>query len=175
MSQQKKFAEGTNVSVARSRDEIEKLLARHKATGFMYGEQGGIAAIAFELEGRRYRMELLYPSIEDFAIGRKNQYSEYRRSEAQAKAAQEQEKQRLWRGLALLVKAKLEAVASGISTLEEELLSYTVMPNNQTVGEWLEPQLEEVYRSGKMPPLIPGLAIDHRKLLGNTIEGEVIR
>src|SRR5260221_308376 len=96
MSQQKKFAEGTSVSVSRSRDEIEKNLNRHGATGFLYGGQGNHAAIAFELEGRRYRMELLYPALEDFVIGKKNQYSEYRRSEAQAKAAQEQEKQRLW-------------------------------------------------------------------------------
>jgi hypothetical protein len=170
----KKFAEGTNVSVSRSREEIEKNLNRHGATGFLYGDQGNRAAIAFELEGRRYRMELLYPAPEAFAIGKRNQYSEYQRSPAQMRAAQEQEKQRLWRGLALLVKAKLEAVASGISTIEEELLSYTVMPNNQTVGEWLEPQLDEVYRSGKMPPLIPGLAVGPKQIGGksNIVEGE---
>src|SRR5260370_42704641 len=94
-------------------------------------------------------------------------------TEEQMQTAIEQEKQRLWRGLALLVKAKLEAIASGISTMEEELLSYTVMPGGQTVGEWLEPQLEEAYRTGKMPPVIPGLAVA-RKLLGNgTFEGRV--
>jgi len=84
------------------------------------------------------------------------------------------EKQRLWRGLVLLVKGKLEAVASGIATIESELLAYTVMPDGETVGEWLEPQLNEVYRSGQMPPLLPGA--NHRKqLTAGVIEGEVMR
>jgi len=30
------------------------------------------------------------------------------------------------------------------------------MPNNQTVGQWLAPQIEQVYLTGKMPPLLPG-------------------
>ena len=174
MSQQKKFAEGTTVSVSRSRDEIERNLKRHGATGFLYGDQGNRAAIAFEMDGRRYRMELMYPELESYRYMRAGAAPMRERTEAQMEIALEQEKQRLWRGLNLLVKAKLEAVASGIATMEEELLNYTVMPNGQTVGEWLEPQLDEVYRTGKMPPLIPGLAVD-RKLLGrgDIIEGHV--
>ncbi len=171
-----KYAEGTSVSIARSRDEIERLLARHKATGFLYGEQGSRAMIAFELEGRRYRMELKYPQRSEYTWGRKNQYaeSEYRRTPGQIEAAYEAEKQRLWRGLVLLVKGKLEAVASGIATVESELLAYTVMPDGETVGEWLEPQLNEVYKTGQMPPLLPGA--NHRKQIGTgVIEGEVIR
>ncbi len=134
----RKYAEGTSVSLVRSREEIEKLLKRHDATGFMYGEQGKKAMIAFELGDRRYRMVLKYPSPGDFTWARVNQFREKERTPLEAKAAWEQEKQRLWRGLALLVKGKLEAVASGISTLEEELLAYAVLPSNETVGEWLE-------------------------------------
>ena len=172
-----KYAEGTSVSIARSRDEIERLLARHKATGFLYGEQGSRAMIAFELEGRRYRMELKYPRLSDFSWGtRGNQHGrqEYERSPAQMEIALYAEKQRLWRGLVLLVKGKLEAVASGIATLESELMAYTVMPDGETVGEWLSPQLETVYKTGQMPPLLPGA--NHRRQIGTgVIEGEVIR
>jgi len=167
-----KYAEGTSVSIARSRDEIERLLARHKATGFLYGEQGNRAMIAFELEGRRYRMELKYPRLSDMELHR-NQYTR-RKSDAELRRdGLEAEKQRLWRGLVLLVKGKLEAVASGIATVESELLAYTVMPNGQTVGEWLEPQLETVYKTGHMPPLLPGA--NGRKQIGSgVIEGEVV-
>ena len=172
-----KYAEGTSVSIARSRDEIERLLARHKATGFLYGEQGSRAMIAFELEGRRYRMELKYPRLSDFSWGeRANQHGrqEYERSPAQMETALYAEKQRLWRGLVLLVKGKLEAVASGIATIEDELMSYTVMSNNETVGEWLSPQIAEMYKTGQMPPLLPGA--NHRKqLTAGVIEGEVMR
>src|SRR4051794_20164019 len=123
-----KYAAGTSVSIAKSRADIENALARHKATGFMYGDQGDAAMIAFELEGRRYRMDLRYPPLDSFANLGPNQYTARLSQHERAVAAQDKEKLRLWRGLVLLVKAKLEAVASGISTLEEELLSYTVMP-----------------------------------------------
>lgn len=160
MATARKFAEGTTISVARSRDEIEKMLAKHGASGFIYGEQGNRAMIAFELHDRRYRMDLNYPGLSEFSAGRVNQYRERERTPAQKFAAYEAEKQRLWRGLALLVKAKLEAIASGISTEEEELLSYTVMSNGQTVGEWIEPQLEEMYERGTMPAFLPGIMAD---------------
>ena len=61
-----------------------------------------------------------------------------------------------WRALVLIVKAKLEAIEAGISTLEREFLADIIMPNNQTVGQWLAPQIEQVYLTGKMPPLLPG-------------------
>lgn len=169
-----KYAEGTSVSIARSSEEIRALLNRAGATGYLSGEQGDRAVIAFELAGRRYRMDLRYPPSSDFTWGKVNQYSERQRTPAQAKAAYEQEKQRLWRGLALLVKAKLEAVASGISTMEEEMLSYAVMPNNQTVNEWLEPQIAEIYRTGVMPPLLPGGKSGPKQIGTGWIEGEVV-
>src|SRR5260221_8323386 len=141
-----KYAEGTSVSIARSRDEIERLLARHQATGFLYGEQGSRAMIAFELGGRRYRMELKYPRLSDMEAHR-NQFTRRMSASQLQHTAYEAEKQRLWRGLVLLVKGKLEAVESGIATIESELLAYTVMPDGETVGEWLSPQLETVYKT----------------------------
>ncbi|MBA2677138.1 MAG: hypothetical protein H0U76_01885 [Ktedonobacteraceae bacterium] len=57
-----KYAAGTTVSIARSREEIEKLLKNYGGTSFMYGSQGDRAAVMFELKGRQYRMEVSYPS-----------------------------------------------------------------------------------------------------------------
>ena len=62
-----------------------------------------------------------------------------------------------WRALVLIVKAKLEAIESGIATFEAEFLPYTVLPNKQTVDEWLGPKIEYVYEKGIMPPEMPGL------------------
>jgi hypothetical protein len=56
----------------------------------------------------------------------------------------------------LLIKAKLEAVESEISTVETEFMTWMVLPNGETVGQWMMPQLEAIYQSGKMPPLLPG-------------------
>ena len=158
------YAQNTTVPVSRSREDIERTLNKYGATGFMYGQQGDIAAVAFEMNKRRYRMEIRYPRVD----GASNA----------AKARQEQEIKRLWRALLMVIKAKLEAVKSGIVSIEDEFLSYTVMPNNETVKQWLEPQIDEVYRSGKMPPLIPGLSYGtpHKRIAGpdDSIEGEVV-
>ncbi len=170
----KKYAEGTKVTVPRSREEIEKLLKAYGANGFAFGYDNDVAAILFQLKGRRYRIELRYPPIDSF---RKTGAGAVR-TEAQMRTAAEAEEKRLWRELALVIKAKLIAVKSGIMTMEDEFLAYTVMANNQTVKEWVNPQLEEMYASGKMPPLLPGLgggeSQQKNKQIGQSgaIEGE---
>lgn len=50
-----------------------------------------------------------------------------------------------WRALVLVVKAKLEAVAAGISTIQEEFLSWVVVPGDgRTIGQVLEPKMMEI-------------------------------
>ncbi|HWF01594.1 MAG TPA: hypothetical protein VG248_17460 [Caulobacteraceae bacterium] len=53
-----------------------------------------------------------------------------------------------WRALALVIKAKLEAVSAGITTVEDEFLAQTMMGDGRTVGEVVQPQLEEHLRVG---------------------------
>jgi hypothetical protein len=150
------YAAGTTVSAEKSKAEIERTLERFGATGFAYGWDAGrgIARIEFVLEGRRVRFTLRLPDKEDraFTHTARNQ----RRTAESAKAAYAQESRRLWRAMGLVVKAKLEAVGSGIVSLEEEFLAHTVLPDNTTVGEWAADQLKEVYASGQMPALLPG-------------------
>ena len=57
--------------------------------------------------------------------------------------------------MALIIKAKLEATETGITSFEEEFLAYMVLPDNSTVGGVLLPQLERTYETGDMPPLLP--------------------
>ncbi len=71
----KKYAEGTSVSIERSQNEIKRNLNRHGATGFMFGEQGEKAAILFELKGRQYRMGVTYPPRGKFQNMQPNQYT----------------------------------------------------------------------------------------------------
>ena len=77
------------------------------------------------------------------------------RTASSAKAAFEQAKRQRWRALALWIKAVLEAAASGIITIEDALLPFTVLPNGQTAGQWLAPQIENAYLTGYMPALLP--------------------
>ena len=65
---------------------------------------------------------------------------------------------RLWRSMLLVIKAKLEAVNSGIVTIEQEFLAHIVLPDGSVVGDWAADQLKQVYGGGQMPALLPGSA-----------------
>ena len=148
-----KYAENTSVSADKSRSEIERTLQRYGATGFMYGWEGSKAIIAFKMKNRQIRFMLEMPGRDEkqfwFTSGR-NQ----KRSEAQAFAAWEQATRQRWRALALAVKAKLEAVEAGIATFEQEFMAHVVLPNGQTVGEVMVPQIAAAYETGTMPKLL---------------------
>ena len=58
----------------------------------------------------------------------------------------------------MVIKAKLEAVESGISIFEEEFLAHLVLPDGKTVGQFMLPQVEAAYETGKMPKLLPRYA-----------------
>jgi hypothetical protein len=51
-----------------------------------------------------------------------------------------------------VIKAKLEAVESRISTVEEEFLAHSVLPDGRTYGDFAVPQIDEVYRTRELPP-----------------------
>ncbi len=157
-----RYAADTSVSAERSRAEIEKTLGRYGATSFMYGwdaERG--AVIVFELEGRRIRFLLPMPDRND------KRFTETPtgkvRSPQQAEKEWEQAQRQAWRALNLVVKAKLEAVESGITTFEDEFLAHIMLPDGSTVGQMMAPQLALTYESGAMPKGLPGLTFDGGK------------
>jgi len=76
------------------------------------------------------------------------------RSKKSQDDAFEQSIRQRWRALALVIKAKLEAVESGIAEFEEEFLAHIVLPNGQTVGEFTIPQIEQAYEQKKMPSML---------------------
>lgn len=154
MSNTPRYAAGTEVSVERSRAEIEKLLVRYGATGFQYVWEGDRSAIAFKMDDRFVRIFLPMPERTDPSITRTPTQGK-RRGEIAQKNAFDAEVRRRWRALVLVVKAKLEAVSAGITTIEREFMSDVVLANNKTVGEWLEPQLKQMYGSGQMPTMLP--------------------
>ncbi len=151
-----KYAEQTTVSSERSRAEIETILGRYGASSFAYMWQGTTALILFEYNGKRIKFMLRLPSRDDKAIKCTPERGTVRSREAQEKAYKQAVRQK-WRALTLVIKAKLEAVESGISVFEEEFMANIVLPNGQTTGEYMLPQINEAYRLGEMPPMLPML------------------
>jgi hypothetical protein len=146
-----RYAAQTTVSEDRSRSEIERILKRYGATGFMYGWTGSDALLGFVAHTRQIKIVLALPSLEDVSktpSGRKR-YSAAARLRAHGFATRQK-----WRALALVIKAKLEAIESGISTFDEEFLAWTLLPTGQTVGQTFIPQIDDAYKTGRMPPLL---------------------
>ena len=146
------------MSVEKSRAEIEYLLSRYGASAFAYAVDGERAMLQFRVDNRMVRMMIRLPDRTEkrFACTKIRKSA---RSKEDAHRAWEQECRRLWRSLALLVKAKLEACASKISTVEREFLADILLPDGGTVGERLTPQLEAAYTNGRMPALL-GMAAE---------------
>ena len=149
-----KYAKNTCVSSEKSRAEIERTLARYGATGFMYGWKNGEAIIAFELMNRRITFNLSLPDRNSREFTH-TEAKDTERSSSAAEAAYEQAVRRKWRGLALSIKAKLVTVDDGIDIFENEFMAKIMLPNGQNVGNFMRPQIDIAYKSGKMPALLP--------------------
>jgi len=149
------YAASTKVSVGRTRVEIEQLLVRHGATEFAYGWAEGQARIAFAMADRRILFRLPLPDPDDEAFTRTPSGRQLRTAAA-ARQEWEQAVRARWRALLLIIKAKLEAVAAGVVTLEEEFLAHVMLPDGSTVGDWAKPQLAVAYAQNIMPALMPG-------------------
>ena len=139
----RRYAQGTAVPIDRTRSEIEHLLERHGARSFVYGTANGQALLAFEMHDRRLRFLVPMPATNKSGSN---------------ESAVKSETRRRYRALLLVLKAKLEAVASQIVTFDEEFLAHIVVEGNTTVGDRMVPALADAIASGgKLPPLLgPG-------------------
>ena len=135
----RRYAERTAVPVERTQGEIRSLLAKHEASGFMFGEQDDRALVGFVMRNRQIRFIL--PLVKSKARG----------GESERKAAAET--RRRWRALLLVLKAKLEAVSSGIIEFEREFLAHIVTNDGITVGDRILSRLQEVIEQ-KIPNLL---------------------
>ena len=145
------YAAGTDVPSDKSRTEIERTLARWGADSFAYMTNREGAQVAFEYEGKRIRFTLPLPdrASRDFTLTPTGKA----RAATAAEAAYEQAVRQRWRALALVVKAKLEAVEAGISTFEQEFYANVVLPSGQTVYEATAPQVSRALEGGTRGPL----------------------
>lgn len=59
-----------------------------------------------------------------------------------------------WRGLLLVIKAKLEAVQAGITDFETEFMAQIILPDGSTVGQFMKPQIAVAYQNRTMPLML---------------------
>ena len=112
------YARNTTVSAIRTRNESEETIEKYDADGFAYATQGNLATVIFAMENRRIRFVLKLPDPQEFRYTNHSPPRE-RSARAQQEAYYRDCRQR-WRALFLVIKAKLETVTAGISTIEAE-------------------------------------------------------
>ena len=158
-----RFASRTTVSAAQSKTEIENLLRRYGADQFIHGWEPGRAVIGFRIREYPVRMTLPIPDIEDFLTFERKTPTGIRTSHRDNDAARrmaEQAERQAWRALTLMVKAKLEAVEAGITSIEHQFLPDILLPQDITVGQEVLPHIQEAVQSGRMPRILPGAGND---------------
>jgi hypothetical protein len=146
------YAQSTVVSVEKSRGEIERLLTKHKCSKFMSGldNEAHPATEQFQAQNRIEKFEIALPDPTD-RKWKKIKGSYLERSAAGVEKVIAQEERTRWRALLLVIKAKLEAIESGIASFDDEFLAHTVLPDQRTVAEWIGPVVGRIYETGRMP------------------------
>lgn len=147
------YAASTGVGSNQSRAEIERTLTRYGATTFAYGWEPSRAMIGFTFRGRQVRLTLPIPDQDDRDFTHTPARGT-RRSDAEASRAYEQSVKQKWRALALVIKAKLEAVEAGIVTFEDEFAMHMLLPDGRTVATHVLPAIEQAYLTGQIPPML---------------------
>lgn len=128
------YAARTIVPVSESIAEIEKTARRYGGDQFVFGVADEQAVVGFSKDGRQVRFHVPF--------GEKDGgYSQRQR-------------QRM-RALLLVIKARLEAVESGVEAFEDSFLANIVMPNGRLLSQEVRAQIAHAYEAGEMPKLLP--------------------
>jgi hypothetical protein len=148
------YAAKTEVPVEKSRAEIEATVKKYGAQEFMSGWNSGSAMIQFRLRDLNIRFILPIPKKDEKAFTHRmvRGYSRLATAE-QALVMHDQEVRRRWRALCLVIKAKLEAVESKITTVEEEFMAHIVMPNDVTIGQFIVGNVIPDLKANRLPAI----------------------
>lgn len=133
------YAADTDVAVSRSQQQIEAMLKQRGCEGYAsaWSSQGN--RIEFVWKGMRIRFTLPAVDAEKYKFDAQGRA----RKDAYWRNAIEQADRVRWRGLFLVIKAKLEAVEAGISVFEEEFMAFIVDPmSDRTIGDVLLPRIQ---------------------------------
>jgi hypothetical protein len=145
-----RYAENTTVSVDKSIDQIEYTLAQYGADSFGYKKTPDFAAIEFLINGLTVQIGIPMPKRDDRRFTHTPERGT-RRDERAALKAWATACRSQWRKLLLLIKAKMEAIEEGITTIEKEFLADIQIPGKGSVGQYLLDHVEEL----NLPALLP--------------------
>lgn len=132
----------TEVPVARSQESIQKILRRHGARKFAFGQDddGHIiyALIRFEHEGMGVRMRVPLKEPDHVVLREKSERARTKTYEDLVLSFEEQEARRIWRVIFYILKSRMESVEEGVETFFEAWTAHVINPSTgRTIYEEL--------------------------------------
>lgn len=133
----RRYAQDTKVPAGVTKDDIERRLRKAGASQIYsgYDEDQKRITLGFRIDGRHYKLT----SSTDRPTRR---------------CDEQQIEREAWRVLLLLLTAKLEVIAAGGTTFEQEFLANLLLPDGSTVADDVLPKVAEAYATGSMPHLL---------------------
>ena len=136
-----KYAKNTTVPVARSRARIQEMLVDYGIEEFFFGTSPRGEGIGFTYNSRVYKHNVPLP----------------KRTEDMTDKKYEQKVRQRWRILYMSLKMKLEEIADGGISFEDQFLAQMCLPDGKTVAMFMElPENQERLAKSKMPKLLTG-------------------
>lgn len=135
------YIRGASMSCAATQTEIRDLLLGAGAYAFQCSSDDGQARVAFRSGGHQFQMAVTV-STGRAAATRRAQETET------AHVASQNALRQGWRQLSALIRAKVEAVASGIVSFDEEFLAYMLLPGRGSVFRATAPAIAAAYAVG---------------------------
>lgn len=130
----RRFAEGTDVPVERSRGEITGILTTHGVQRQAWASEPEGDTLQFELDGHRFQFRIARPTVEEVRSDYRARGGDWTRVyDPAAKVAAEW--RRRWRANVLLLKAKLEFADGEASTVMRELMPYALLRDGRTLED----------------------------------------
>ena len=145
-----RYANNTSVSPEKSQAEIQNTLRKYGADRFGTMEEKTKAHVMFEYTGLSIQISIDLPDKSEFEVTGTGK----NRTDSAIETSYNQAIRQRWRALLLAIKAKLEAIECGISTIEEEFMAFIVMPDNMPLSSHILPKLQTMVKTGKMPKLL---------------------
>ncbi|MDQ4504308.1 hypothetical protein [Sinomonas sp. ASV322] len=142
------YVRGASMSCSALQAEIQEMLVESGASGFRLASEQGKAAIAFSAGDRQFRLVLSQPGSADSRLEPEYDPLQPHSTGHESKTMQEAARKNWWQ-LAVLIRAKLDAVAKGIVTFDEEFLAYMVMPGGATVFQATGPAITTAYAAAR--------------------------
>lgn len=127
----RKYAERTTVSIPDTVIEIARVVRKYDGSQFVHMQAEDALLVGFTKDERQAR----------FLIPLDPKDMQASRSRA--------------RSLLLVIKANLEAVASGVQTFEDAFLANIVMPDGKLLSQHVRPRIATAYKTRELPPLLP--------------------